>query len=172
MQVQDTARIKTRAWPAMRKQGRAKDWRDLEDRFGSSSQVSPVMTGHILHVYEESSSPAIPGYYSFIFSRGKHWIGGIKSYDHFQWVEWERPTASQQSGGCLCLIQYQGQHRANCPNDPLVSNNQRHGYNLECVYECPRYSRSVLDRCFLPMLRHKEMSHKRWLSSHRKNGMV
>lgn len=71
MQVQDTARIKTRAWPAMRKQGRAKDWRDLEDRFGSSSQVSPVMTGHILHVYEESSSPAIPGYLFLYLFKGK-----------------------------------------------------------------------------------------------------
>lgn len=65
IQVYDIARIKTRAGPTMRKQGRAKDLRDLGDRFGSGSQVDPphvsrVMMWHIFPIYEESFSPAIP----------------------------------------------------------------------------------------------------------------
>lgn len=39
IQVHGIARIKKRAGPAMRKQGRAKDLRDLGDRFGSDSQA-------------------------------------------------------------------------------------------------------------------------------------
>lgn len=48
-----------------------KDSRDLEDRFLSGSQVSPVMIGHILPVHEGPPGPANPGSFSFYSFKGK-----------------------------------------------------------------------------------------------------